>query len=199
MNQILPPTEQTCHRGTRPSYAQIGARGAGGAPCTSAHRPVEAAPQAPIQTFSLAAMWQLVRTTRNGGLDGTSAGVRGRLSETVSPMDRWARSPAWAMRTPPGNPGLGLIATISRTPRHRARSRASPLIVTDVGTWQTPAASEGGPAPMDPRCNAVRVSQRGPGPAVLSAEHGRPPPKATRLLKPQLACRGARRRSGGGR
>ena len=78
-----------------------------------------------------------------------------------------------AGEAPPGNPGLGLIATSSRTPRHRARSRASPLIVTDVGTWQTPAASEGGPAPMDPRCNAVRVSQRGPGPAVLSAERGR--------------------------
>ena len=26
---------------------------------------------------------------------------------------------------------------------------------------------------MDPQCNAVRVSQRGPGPAVLSAERGR--------------------------
>jgi len=72
-----------------------------------------------------------VITTRNGGLDGTSAGVRvgdrvpyGSVGEPVILSG--------AGEAPPGNPGIAHW-TITRTPHHRARSRASPLsIMWDV-------------------------------------------------------------------
>ena len=45
----------------------------------------------------------------------------------------------------------------------RAPRRAPGPVTRRFGTWQTPAATEGGPAPQESQCKAVRVSRRALG------------------------------------